>query len=669
MNFLHYKSLIVTALFSVGVSVSFLSGTLFPAEDRHATGHGNPVTLKNKYDAWKQQYEQAQGAEILSVPMVYSRALFGQKNEIRAVAKLNLLDGEFNVKLKGLEAHKDYSIWLTGHAKTNHSQKVEKKLGNLSTLASEANFATRLLREQLADFSLDRIVLTAAEQDKATPALIAGSPNLFQRMYYSGQLWSVATIGQNLQQNTPENPAFSFLLPKPAFAARGETHIDVEDTFARQIALGRKLFVKETFDGNGRTCATCHREDNNHTIDPTYIAKLPQRDPLFVHENNPALAELENADLVRQLAIFKANLDGFDRPGVFRSAQHTLSLGLSMDKELPEKDPEVEFCEAMLGWSGDGSPGCGSLRLFATGAIIQHLPKSMDRVENSDYRLPTEAEADALEAYMLSLGRQTPWILENMSFNSPIAEAGKELFNTKPDDKSDVGTGECKGCHFQAGAISSSSLASGNRDTGIEALPNQLHRMIVPDVAHDGGFSDTERNDCGYEGTATCYGNKKFNMVDAFRVDTAPFFHNHSISTIEEAISFYNSDAFNNADDRVIKMEASTVVAIAQFLRSLSAVDNIDTVIQLLEQADSLSGTWKGRRLLKLAIADTEDAIQVLTEGKINTNPDALKWLQSAYQKEKRALKIWGKGHANKLMKRAAMQLANSRDEIVTEIH
>ena len=28
-------------------------------------------------------------------------------------------------------------------------------------------------------------------------------------------------------------------------------------------------------------CATCHRPDNNHTIDPVYISKLPKNDPLF----------------------------------------------------------------------------------------------------------------------------------------------------------------------------------------------------------------------------------------------------------------------------------------------------------------------------------------------------------------------------------------------------
>ncbi len=36
------------------------------------------------------------------------------------------------------------------------------------------------------------------------------------------------------------------------------------------INEGRKLFFKETFNGNGRTCGTCHPAKNNFTHDPEY---------------------------------------------------------------------------------------------------------------------------------------------------------------------------------------------------------------------------------------------------------------------------------------------------------------------------------------------------------------------------------------------------------------
>ena len=52
------------------------------------------------------------------------------------------------------------------------------------------------------------------------------------------------------------------------------------------VTAGRILFFEETFDGNGRTCGTCHRADNNMALDVAFIATLdPINDPLFVADN------------------------------------------------------------------------------------------------------------------------------------------------------------------------------------------------------------------------------------------------------------------------------------------------------------------------------------------------------------------------------------------------
>ncbi len=63
---------------------------------------------------------------------------------------------------------------------------------------------------------------------------------------------------------------------------------------------GRELFFNETFAGNGRTCATCHRAEDNFGLTPNFIATLPANDPLFVAETNPAL----NNERVRRLSPF-----------------------------------------------------------------------------------------------------------------------------------------------------------------------------------------------------------------------------------------------------------------------------------------------------------------------------------------------------------------------------
>jgi hypothetical protein len=167
------------------------------------------------------------------------------------------------------------------------------------------------------------------------------------------------------------------------------------------IAKGREIFFNETFNGNGRRCGTCHPAENNFTIDPAFIATLPPNDPLFVAEFNPALKKnFENPRLMREFGLILENLDGFDdldNKFVMRGVPHVLGLRTSVTSPQGPR----------TGWSGDGAPGDGSLRSFAVGAVIQHFTKTLGRVPGVDFRLPTEEELEALEAFQLSLGRQS----------------------------------------------------------------------------------------------------------------------------------------------------------------------------------------------------------------------------------------------------------------------
>jgi len=179
------------------------------------------------------------------------------------------------------------------------------------------------------------------------------------------------------------------------------------------VIEGFRLFTRETFGGNGRTCATCHPASHNFTIDPAFIRTLSRRDPLFVAQRKRQLRNLEIPLLMRRRGLILENLDGFERPGVMRSVQHI--LGLSRSVANTSDDFPLPGDEA-LGWSGDGSPGDGTLREFAIGAVTQHFPRTLARRPCSlsaveadpracDFRLPTEAELDALLAFQLFVGR------------------------------------------------------------------------------------------------------------------------------------------------------------------------------------------------------------------------------------------------------------------------
>ncbi len=377
-----------------------------------------------------------------------------------------------------------------------------------------------------------------------------------------------------------------------------------------KVAKGRDLFFNETFDGNGRTCGTCHRAENNLTIDPAFIATLPNDDPLFVAEFIPALNEnFESPKLMRQVGLIREHQDGFgDLPNDFnmRGVPHVFSQGISIDSS---KGPQT-------GWSGDGAPE-GTLRSFATGAVRQHFTKTNNRTVGVDFRFPTDEELDALEAFQLTLGRQTELSLP-LALKSVEAIRGQELFNNE---------GRCSFCHFNAGANVSprapAPVGSGNINfnTGVENIPNQPADQLGELNPPDDGNGDLN--------------NGKFNtpsLVEA--ADTGPFFHNNSVNTIEGAVGFYNSGAFRQSPagqaGRPINLDPSQVKAVAAFLRVINALDNIREVKVMLgaiERNEFLAGEHPDD-LAKRSINDIDDAIMVLSGAGLH--PEAVAKLKNA---------------------------------------
>ena len=359
------------------------------------------------------------------------------------------------------------------------------------------------------------------------------------------------------------------------------------------ITKGRDLFFNETFEGNGRTCGTCHPEENAFTLDPSFIASLPPDNPLFVAEFDSALKEnFEKPRLMRQFGLILENLDGFenlDSSFTMRGIPHTLGLANTVSSSMGPR----------TGWSGDGAPGDGSLRSFAVGAVIQHFTKTLNRIPGVDFRLPSDEELDALEAFQLSLGRQ-----EELSLPLPlkgiIASRGQELFL-------DSAVGKCNICHVNAGA-NTTILGNSNFNTGVELLPDQPARLGDDLVPFDNGF--------GRAGDST------FNVPSIVEAaSTGPFFHNNSIETIEGAVAFYNGASFNNSPSGVflggIELDGTQVVEIAAFLRVINALENMRQAVDFLERSLEPPSPQREEpvRLLERALAVTDDAIVVVSGG------------------------------------------------------
>jgi hypothetical protein len=283
-----------------------------------------------------------------------------------------------------------------------------------------------------------------------------------------------------------------------------------------------------------------------------------------------------------------------------------------------------------LGWSGDGSAGRGSIHDFATGAVRQHFPKTLNREEGFDFRLPTDRELDAIEAYMLSLGRQREIDLAALTFTEPAVESGKLLFNGEGVNRA------CSACHVNAGANSSFTGFNANFDTGASL---RSPRGAAP----DGGFGQDEEPGLAGFGDGTM---NTPSLVEA--ADTPPFFHNNSARTLEDAIKFYTTDDFGNSpagllggegEPNPFQLNKKQIREIGALLRAVNARENIRFSNEIAEEAQDTEPKEEADERIREVIAETKDAIEVLDRGPLKLYRTAIKSLKQAARLEQRALR------------------------------
>lgn len=388
------------------------------------------------------------------------------------------------------------------------------------------------------------------------------------------------------------------------------------------VCVGADLFFREEFAGNGRSCATCHRVDNNFTIDVPFIAKLPPDDSLFVAEFEPTLADLEIPKQMRARGLILENADGVlpdpRERFVLRSVPHNFSMNTSVTRAPGDTvNPPAD----RTGWSGDGAPNAGKLRDFQSGAIFQHYTTSLARVAGKDFRLASPGELDRIDLFMRELGRTNELNLAEVKMSDPDADIGRVTFLSAG--------ARCNGCHVNAGANAGFG-GGGNRNfnTGVESARN----AALAKFPIDGGFGREPNPDGSFS-----FGDGTFNtppLIEA--ADTGPFFHTdttvsrasaHNTKTatsIEEAVAFYDSPAFNNspavaaAAGGAINLDEEQIDDIGRFLRAVNAAFNAQLALKRLDAARVIVDDFGNdhlatqRKLLRLANVEVQDAIEVL---------------------------------------------------------
>lgn len=606
-----------------------------------STGLGTVETLLASYDQWEKQYLDNGGDRNMVLSMGWFKGLSTEESFATAIASVDLIEGRVKIEANSLPEKGPYEVSLVDNLSGDGRCAIPEEgdrimqIGTLIYNGEAARFVADLGSRAFAEFEIDLVIISRAGKSPIESRVIVGTTTLFDRLYRSAQRGEFGYIDGFQPAYPEESPWFDRLvsLLLPSAEAQIGPIPNPSTPLEQLITAGRQIFFNETFQGNGRTCGTCHREDESLTIGPEFIATLPSNDPLFVAEFVPALASnFENPVLMRKFGLMLENVDGFDdlaNKFVMRGVPHTLALLPNTLTPAPFDGSPIPPNER-TGWSGDGAPGTGTLREFILGAITQHYPKTLNRVPGVDFRLATVAEMDALEAFMKSTGRRSDLVLSGpgaLSLKSEVAARGQVLFtSTGAFGQPAPGLGRCNLCHFNGGA-SAGGVLNANFDTGIEDQPDKPADLAGQPNPNDGGFGRTPNAHGGF-------GDGKFNtpvLVEA--ADTGPYFHDNSVETIEGAVSFYNTTSFNNSVSGRsiggIQLEATQIVAIAAFLRVINALENVRSSIDLQERALSAASFSQARELVRLSLAELEDAIEVLDCGGLHTDA-RLKMIQAA---------------------------------------
>jgi cytochrome c peroxidase len=596
--------------------------------DLQNTGMADPAALVNAFDRSGGGNDPG---NVLVLSLSNLRGLSSEALNAGGRVRIDLAAGSVTSTVELLPTDDTFDLWLIdnrpgpGHTTLAEPLDVLVHVGTYAVASGVHTLSVVLGPSAFTGFFPDRAFVVRSGQSPVDSFVLTGPSALFDRLRRRQvRLLDDETAARGFDPTSTSTRAANF---------------------AKLVAQGRRLFLDETFNGNGRRCGTCHVESNNFTVDPEHISTLPPSDPLFVAETNPTLTALENPDLMRRFGLILVNADGFDpqRGFVLRAAQNVQALGNSTTPQAPSffidfttngRNPDPP---ERLGWGNDGAP----LRDFALVAIVQHAPRTLTRAQGFDFRVPTDEELDALVAYQLPLGRQEDFNLAALELKSSLASTGKTLY-LDTGNLFEPGHKNCNACHFNGGGTAGMSFnsetpgfpdADGSPrgfNVGFPTSVNDIPLALTLGLPRDGGFG----------ALLTAFGSfgntedfppplgrlelEEFNTPPVVEsADTGPFFHNHTVKDLESAVAFYGTQPFQTSIPGTFALPVSIsadpndpeVQAIAAFLRVLNALENIRSSLNVAERGRRMTRTDDMRELAGLSLAETIDAMQVLSEG------------------------------------------------------
>lgn len=300
------------------------------------------------------------------------------------------------------------------------------------------------------------------------------------------------------------------------------------------------LFTKETFGGNGRTCATCHSATTG-TISPDQVEALYASDP-----SDPLFRSVDSDDGVgndytqlRGRATFRVTIDlpsGVHLASDSSATSITFRRGVPSTINTPALDP-------VLMWDGrqpDLTSQALSAALGHAQATVTPTPEQLKLITEFEQG-PSFFSNDLLRAY--DQGGTTP------SWPPGVTEAEQRGRRWFAQDAAAPRFNICGMCH--GGPMLNETQANSGLPVGkhfqtvnvseFNTLGNPTHQLTFPDPNHPGQTVTVVTPD---PGRALITGDVR--DVNFFKIptlwgvkNTAPYFHDNSAKTLEQLVDHY----------------------------------------------------------------------------------------------------------------------------------
>ena len=378
-------------------------------------------------------------------------------------------------------------------------------------------------------------------------------------------------------KNRPTRNGILALRPRTDTSSHTEANIIPRNVSSglgpiRDFLEGRRLFEKERFGGNGRTCETCHSQATG-TVSPEDAQarfKKNRRDPLFVHDGS----DDENGDGVG---------DGRHATRILSDATILMRIPLHPNVSL-KNDPAARFVTVTRGIPTTiNTPALDkelmldgrqpTLEDQALGAITDHAQatrpvqrKQLEQIAKFQQLSPRFFSSLAVELF--SLGGPLPRLPPGLTDSE---KRGRKFFEDVPPDFSvtppNFKVGACAACHSgpllnQTNQFLPVAVPPGSRFQTVlvsefSALRNPagaisfVFRNQVNDVldGNQNGIIEVVSPDPGralISGQANDIANGTFDQSNAFKISplrgirkTAPYFHDNSAKTLEAVVEHY----------------------------------------------------------------------------------------------------------------------------------